>query len=226
MISKESIDRIELIKRDGEVIKISCSDISEAFQLGVNHMWDSLLCEFNDQNYKVLEKVLENCEVRVISLNSENKLEESFYGIMERVKMKDESEGPNRLRNQTKDPESRMVTLIARGFSILLHLKVIEREIKYEKGFGDVIKQLVEPFNIFDVSDVVEDPSRPGILYFDNMTIFEVMDRLAHTRGWCLKFKGKSIIFKPCLQPKEDLPSNKTYLDLITEISLERNYKA
>ena len=83
MISKESIDRIELIKRDGEVIKISCSDISEAFQLGVNHMWDSLLCEFNDQNYHVLEKVQENCEVRVISLNSENKLEESFYGIMD-----------------------------------------------------------------------------------------------------------------------------------------------
>lgn len=226
MISKESIDHIEVIKRDGEVIKISCSDISEAFQLGIDHMWDSLLCEFNDQHYNILEKVQENCEVRIIALNSENKLEESFYGIMERVKKKDESKGSNRPHNQTKDPESRMVTLIARGFSILPHLKVIEREIKYEKGFGDVIKQLVNPFNIFDVSDVVEDPSWPGTLYFDNMTIFEVMDRLAYTRGWCLKFKGKSIIFKPCLQPKEDLPSNKAYSDLITEISLERNYKA
>src|SRR5215216_5827492 len=99
MISKESIDHIEVIKRDGEVIKISCSDISEAFQLGIDHMSDSLLCE--------------------------NKLEESFYGIMERVKKKDESKGSNRPHNQTKDPESRMVTLIARGFSILLHLKVI-----------------------------------------------------------------------------------------------------
>jgi hypothetical protein len=53
MISKESIDHIEVIKRDGEVIKISCSDISEAFQLGIDHMWDSLLCEFNDQHYNI-----------------------------------------------------------------------------------------------------------------------------------------------------------------------------
>jgi len=94
MISKESIDHIEVIKRDGEVIKISCSDISEAFQLGIDHMWDSLLCEFNDQHYNILEKVQENCEVRIIALNSENKLEESFYGIMEGLKRRTNPKDP------------------------------------------------------------------------------------------------------------------------------------
>lgn len=225
MITEESIDHIELIKRDGEVITISCSDISGAMQLGLIHIWDSFLCDFNDHKYNVLEKVKENCEVRVIALNSENKLEESFYGIMETVRKKDlnQKESTDSATKQ-EDPESRMVTLIARGFPILLHVRVINREIKYDKGFGDVVKQLVKPFNLFDVSDVLEDPDMPGTFYFENMTIFEVMIRLAYTRGWCLKFKGKSIIFKPCLQLKKDLPPSKKYLDLIDEISLRRNY--
>lgn len=185
---------IEIITKTGKSFKIDFSDmVNGGVTLSVYRYIDRCVCSFNDNNYNAFRDFENGSEVKVFFWEKARNAEKQiFYGLVDNVRID---------FDKTKDME--VVSFVGKGFATVLTNVILKQyEMKYEKGYGEVIKKLVEQFNLFNVDGVLEDMEK-GAVYFDKISILEAMRTLAYVKGWCLIFEGKTILFESCKTPKD-----------------------
>ena len=190
---KVAIDHIEVTPNGGQPIIIPKSDIIKGSATKTAHNYvDVCYCLFNDSKYIFHQFERGTSEVKVfVSTNKGRTSYELFSGLIYDA------------LHLEKIKELRVVRFIARSYPVILTLPILnQQEIKYSRGYGEVIKKLVEPTGVFNVEGVIEQ-SEEGIVYFDKISVLDAMRYLAYVKGWCLEFKCRSILFGPCKKPKD-----------------------
>ena len=88
--------------------------------------------------------------------------------------------------------------LVKYSFARILTEKKLEKfHMKFQNGYGEVIKKLAEPYATINL-DKVKEETQSGSVFFDKITPLDAMMQVAYARGWCIDFEGKSLIFGPC----------------------------
>jgi hypothetical protein len=96
----------------------------------------------------------------------------------------------------------RVVRFVARSYAVILTTRMLnQQQIQYSRGYGEVIRKLVHPIGGFNAADVIEEQSKEGTVYFDMISVLDAIRYLAYLKGWCVEFKGRSILFRPCKKP-------------------------
>ncbi|MFL6491677.1 MAG: hypothetical protein ACJ70O_01090, partial [Nitrososphaera sp.] len=156
-----AIDHIEVTPNGGQPIIIPKSDIMKGSTTKTAHNYvDVCYCLFNDSKYIFPQLERGTSEVKVfVSTNKGQTSYELFSGLiydalqLEKIK------------------ELRVVRFIARSYPVILTLARLNRqEIKYSRGYGEVIRKLVESAGVFNVEGVIEQ-SEEGMVYFDKISV-------------------------------------------------------
>jgi hypothetical protein len=181
--------RLEIKTKDGKTVIIPQSDLfPDSVDFSATRYVDECNISFNDTPHNVFKDFEVNCEVRflVSSENSTNE-KEMFVGLADEVHLDfDNSKG------------MRIVRFKARSFSkVLTEPNLEQEELIYKNGYGEVVKRLLLPFQLFDVNGVVEEQLE-GRVFFDKISVLDAIRNLAYVRGWCLRFEGRSVFFEPC----------------------------
>jgi hypothetical protein len=188
--NSHNISRVEVRICENDVINILEADMQNFSKNDDEFYISSCTCIYDDTNYRIFSRIDKKPEVKIFpKTNFSGNVSEIFYGIVSSVFT---------LENVASFyGGKKMVVLVCNSFSSLLSKTLHNYEIKYERGFGEVVKNMVEEFNIFNLEYVNEEPIS-GRIFFKNISILNAIRHLAYVRGWCVRFRGKSIFFHPC----------------------------
>jgi hypothetical protein len=143
---------------------------------------------FNDVPHNAFKDFEIDCEVRILVSSDTSTAEvEMFAGLADEVHL-----------DFDRSKDMSIVRFKARSFSKVLTESILKQnELVYKNGFGEVVKKLLLPFQLFDVNGVLEEQLQ-GRVYFDKVSVLDAIRNLAYVRGWCLRFRGRSVFFEPC----------------------------
>ena len=178
---------MEVIKNKKVIFSISKQDVTKGnINASISQYVDACSIVFNNKPYNAHYQ-LENSEVKVF-VTSEGSSIELFYGFIEKYD-----------RQWDKKNDYDFVRFRAFSFAALLSQKMLtDSEMVFKRGLGEIIKKLVEPD--FDTMGITYE-NKSGSVYFDNISVLDALRIVAYTRGWCVRFEGKTIKFQPCRKP-------------------------
>lgn len=183
-----SIPQIELITKLVGNLIVSNEDITDmTCKTSVYEHVHTLECKINDKENKFV-KFRSDDEVKFLGKDEgEEEFKEVFHGIAKNVRSVFDNE---------KDIDE--IHFIAYSFAKLLtENKLEEFQMDFKKGYGEVVKKLSEPFSIINTEQVMEE-EHTGNVYFDKITPLDAIMQLAYSKGWCINFEGKNLVFGPC----------------------------
>jgi len=185
------IDHITIIPKDGSTINIGPSDL---IGLEVNKSAQSYVdkCYFrvNNKSRNIFPLFGVDSEVKIVADAKYKPRDELFYGIVKK-----------RQRRWDKPKNVDFTEVWGLSFATIASLKMLYSwGMNYKNGYGEVIENLSKQLS-FD-SKCIKEKNDKGYLYFDHMSILDVMRFLAYQKGWCLFFQGKTIKFGPCEKPQ------------------------
>jgi len=189
----EPIPQIELItKLVGNLIVSKEDIVGMTCSTSVYEHVHTLECKINDKENKFV-KFRSDDEVKFLGKNEEKEeFKEIFYGIAKNVRS---------VFDNQKDIDK--IHFTAYSFAKLLtENKLEEFQMDFKKGYGEVVKKLLEPFSMINTEKVMEE-EYTGSVYFDKITPLDAMMQLAYSKGWCINFEGKNLVFGPCKGNRE-----------------------
>ena len=172
------VGSINVIEKD--IVDLNCTT-------SVYQFVHKLECKINDKEKKFV-KFRSNDEIKFLGKNSDGEeFKTIFHGIAKDVRV---------VFDKQKDIDE--VHCTAYSFAkILTENKLENVQIDFKKGYGEVVKKLAEPFEIINTRKVTEE-DHAGNVFFDKITPLDAIMQLAYSKGWCVGFEGKDLIFGPC----------------------------
>jgi hypothetical protein len=187
------IEHIELKPNSKQSTILPKSEIIKcSIRKTAHHYVDVCYCLFNDSKNLFHQLERGRSEVSVFVSTKKNRTPyELFSGLIY-----------DNLQFE-KIRQLRVVRFVARSYAVILTTQMLnQQEIQYSRGYGEVIRKLVHPIGAFNTADVIEEQSEEGTVYFDMISVLDAIRYLAYVKGWCLEFKGSSILFRPCKKPR------------------------
>ena len=172
------VGSINVIEKD--IVDLNCTT-------SVYQFVHKLECKINDKEHKFV-KFRSDDEIKFLGKNSEDEeFKTVFHGIAKDVRV---------VFDKQKDIDE--IHCTAYSFAkILTENKLENVQIDFKKGYGEVVKKLAEPFEIINTRKVTEE-DHAGNVFFDKITPLDAIMQLAYSKGWCVGFEGKDLIFGPC----------------------------
>ena len=199
-------DRIELIPSSSPQITIKKEDLLKLnIDTSVKRYVDQCSFTFKDPKFCVFDKISEEekTEIKVIGLVALSQgITEVFHGYVYECK-----------KQWDNKSSIQIVHVDAKGLPIVLAKKILYNfELAFTHGYGEVIKNLLKSFPIFNINNVLEEPMQ-GRIYFDNISVLDAIRQLAYIKKWCLYFQGTNVSFKPCEKLILDEPIYESDID-------------
>jgi hypothetical protein len=204
-------DRIEIIIPPNEKVVINKYDIKKLhIDKSVFKYVDHSSFAFDSNKNPIFDKLEKGSRIKVFGLVAKGyPVMEVFHGFCHEAK-----------KDWNKRLLSNLIHIEAMGLPVILAKELIyDYELSYTHGFREVIIDLLKPFPIFNLGDVLEEYSK-GRVYFDNISILDALRYLAYVKKWCLQFEGRLVSFRPCETRMLEGPIN---LDDFDSVSIRKN---
>ena len=183
------LDKIELWNNDNLVKTISSKDVLKLhIDTSVKNYIDECIFFINTNDYSFI--LSQDFEIKVyVFENTESIL--LFTGYVFK-----------KFRHWNKVNNVNILEIISKSYAYLLVTNIIKsKELKFNKGYGEIVKKLISPLQIFNIENIQLDEEK-GSVFFENISVLNALRFVAYTKGWCLKFEGKIIYFKECEEAK------------------------
>jgi hypothetical protein len=186
------IDKIEVIDKTQKKSVIENKAVLLAdIDKSVYSYVDKCYCRINNKILNSFPFFALGNEVKIFVTTSKNSSpEELFYGVVRK-----------RQKKWDKPKDLDFTEFWATSFAQDASTKILYAwQMEYTNGYGEVLTKLAELINL--ETNCVPDKSIKGSLYFDHISVLDAMRLLAYLKGWCLRFKGKTVKLAKCESPQ------------------------
>lgn len=191
------VDRIEILPVDTDPIILHKPDLIDLqIDTSVEYYVHQCNFVFDDLKFNSFSKIEEKTEIKVFGVVAKSEgVMLVFHGYVYDCKIR-----------WNKKFVRQEIEIEAKGLPTILGKEILRNyEMIFTRGYGEVIKDLLKSFSIFDVNEVLEE-SFQGRVLFNDISVMDAIRQLAYIKKWCLYFEDTKVAFKPCVERKLDEP--------------------